>query len=190
MLQGYIPKEDIYDNFVSLDSATSKKTNEIFRSIEQTGNKIGGEENSLFKKTSYTLLDEFVFAFYLESEYALKSSIVTLGADRSSFKLEIKEVDTNLAYQDKNGYLTLLSDAYITVPLKDNCEFAITSEISHQNLTNKKHATTHNEFSKSKKVFLYEKGSVIIKPSQTLLDNLNNPNCQQIGYNIYTQGEK
>jgi CRISPR-associated protein Cmr3 len=192
LLQNYNPKKDIYDHYICIDNSDKKSSSEIFEEVEQTGNKKEPteydkkKENSLFKKTSYRLKDNFSFAFYLESDYALKNSIVTLGADRSSFKLSIEEENSRLNYEDKNGYLTLLSDSYITIPLKENCEFAITSEISYQSLENKKHAYKHNEFKKSNKLFLYEKGSVIINPSDKLLENLNNKNCQQIGYNKYT----
>jgi CRISPR-associated protein Cmr3 len=189
LLKDYNSKVEIYDNFINIKTNEKISSDKIFKPIEKTANKKGGEENSLFKKTSYLLLENFKFAFYLECDYRLKNSIVTLGADRSSFKLEVKEVNDTLAYTDKNGYLTLLSDAYVTVPLKGNCEFAITSEISSQNLKNQKHAHKHNKFEKSTKVFLYEKGSVIIGAKQPLIDNLNNKNLQQIGYNIYTTGE-
>ncbi|MBL0709335.1 MAG: hypothetical protein JJW00_09820 [Sulfurimonas sp.] len=186
LLKDYNPKKDIYDNFVNINSDEKLSSKDIFKAIEQTGNKTGGEDNSLFKKTSYTLKHNFKFAFYLECDYELKNSIISLGADGSKFKLEIKESDKTLYYQDKNGYLTLLSDAYITLPIKEHCEFAITSEISFQSLQNQKHATKTNEFKKSKKIFLYEKGSVFIKPSEELLKNLQNKNCQQVGYNQHT----
>lgn len=186
ILKGYNPKKDIYDNFVEINSDETLSSKDIFVSFEQTGNKKGGEDNSLFKKTSYNLEDDFRFAFYFECEYELKNSIVTLGADRSSFKLTIKEDKSSLHYEDKNGYLTLLSDSYITLPLKENCDFAITSEISYQGLKNQKHAYKQNKFEKTQKVFLYEKGSVILNPTNKLLENLNNKNCQQIGYNKYT----
>lgn len=192
-------EQELYDNFISLDEDKKLSSNDIFEEVVKVGNKIGAEDNSLFKKTSYILKDNFKFAFYLECEHKLVDSIVTLGADRSSFKLELKEDNGLLDYKDNNGYLTLLSDSYIRIPLKDNCEFAITSEISYQNLIGKKSSMTkkdepeknkqNNPFLKSDKVFLYEKGSVIINPNQTLLDNLNNKNLQQIGYNIYTMGE-
>jgi CRISPR-associated protein Cmr3 len=196
LLKGYNPKEDIYDNFVSLKSNKKLSSDDIFQEIEQTGNKKGGEDNSLFKKTSYLLKDDFRFALYIESEYELKDSIVSLGADGSSFYMQAKQSDEKLDYTDKNGYLTLLSDAYITVALKGNCDFAITSEISFKNLINKKSAMTKNQkpeknkqnnpFKKSKKVYLYEKGSVFINPSSDLLENLNNATCQKIGYNTYS----
>jgi len=190
LLKGNNPKQDIYDNFISIDNNKKLKSSDIFKSIEQTGNKIGGEDNSLFKKTSYLLKDDFKFAFYLECEYELKDSIITLGADGSKFKMEVLQNDEKLDYQDKNGYLTLLSDAYISIPIKEYCDFAITSEISYQNLQNKKHSTIKNEFKKSTKIYLYEKGSVFINPEDELITNLNNKNLQQIGYNIYTKGEQ
>ena len=186
LLEGYSPKKDIYDNFVSLKSNKKLSSDDIFQEVEQTGNKKGGEDNSLFKKTSYILKDDFRFALYIESEYELRDSIVSLGADGSNFYMQVKQSDEKLDYADKNGYLTLLSDAYITVALKGNCEFAITSEISYQNLQNKKHVTQKNEFKKSKKVYLYEKGSVFINPEDELINNLNNKNCQKIGYNTYS----
>jgi CRISPR-associated protein Cmr3 len=186
LLKGYNLKQDIYDNFISTDGCKRLRSKHIFKPIEQTGNKIGGEDNSLFKKTSYLLKHNFKFAFYLECEYELKDSIITLGADGSKFKMEVFQSDEKLDYKDKNGYLTLLSDAYITVSLKGNCEFAITSEISYQNLQNKKHSTIKNEFKKSTKIYLYEKGSVFINPEDELINNLNNRNCQKIGYNTYS----
>jgi len=189
LLIGYNPKQDIYDNFICIDSNKKLKSSDIFKPIEQTGNKTGGEDNSLFKKTSYLLKHNFKFAFYLKCEYELKDSIITLGADGSKFKMQVAQSDEKLDYQDKNDYLTLLSDAYIAIPIKEYCDFAITSEITYQNLQNKKHSTIKNEFKKSTKIYLYEKGSVFINPKDELINNLNNKNLQQIGYNIHTIGE-
>lgn len=189
VLKGYKTKIDIYDNFINIATNEKLTSDKIFKPIEKTANKKGGEENSLFKKTSYLLNDNFKFAFYLDCDCDLKNSIITLGADRSSFKMEVKEDNSTLNYEDKKAYRTLISDAYITLSLKDNCDFAISSEISYQNLQNQKHAFKHNEFKKSDKVYLYEKGSVIINPSQALIDDLNNKNLQQIGYNIFTKGK-
>jgi CRISPR-associated protein Cmr3 len=190
-LKNYNAKKDIYDNYICIDNQNTKQCKDIFVEHEQVGNKIGGEENSLFKKTALTLNDGFAFAFYMECDYALINSIVSLGADGSSFKFEVIEDNSNLDYQDSKGYLTLLSDSYINIALKEHCEFAITSEIGFQSLNNKKHASKKNEFTKSKKIYLYEKGSVIINPRPSLIQNLNNATCQQIGYNkyAYTQGK-
>ena len=192
VLQGFNAKIDIYDNFVSLDENKSLQMETVFRTVEQTGNKKGGEENSLFRKVSYVLNDGFAFAFYVEVEVELNDALVTLGADRSSFMMHVQKDDATLNYLDKQGHMTLLSDAYISVNIKENCDFAITSELSHRNLKGKKTATQKYKtvFGKSETLYLYEKGSVFIAPTQTLLDNINNKNLQQIGYNHYTLGEE
>ncbi len=186
LLKNYNPKIDIYDNFVDIQSGKNLSSADIFIPIEQIGNKTGGADNSLFKKTSYKLKGDFQFAFYLECTYELKSSIVSLGADGSSFKLELVKSNETLSYKDKHDHLTLISDSYITLPIKEHCDFAITSEISFRTLINKKHATQHNKFKKSHTLYLYEKGSIFINPSELLIKNLNNLNCQKIGYNQHT----
>lgn len=191
-LDGFSAKVDIYDNFVALEGGEKLTSENIFRAVEQTGNKKGGEENSLFKKTSYLLQNGFKFAFYLDVDFELQDAMVTLGADRSSFMMQVKKDDATLEYTDKQGYMTLLSDTYITLPLKENCEFAVTSEITHRNLKGKKTATLKykNVFEKSQVLYMYEKGSVLIRPTDRLLETIDNPNLQQIGYNIFTKGEE
>ena len=192
ILKNYDPKGgNIYDNFVSIDKGKKLCGNDIFLEVKQIGIKKGGGENSFFKKTSFLLKEDFCFAFYLDIDFNLENSIVKLGADGSEFKMEVVESDEELNYKDKNGYLVLLSDAYITIPLRDNCDFAITSELSYQSLKNKKHIRKHNKFEKSKKIYLYEKGSVIINPSDELIKNLReHKNCRKIGYNIFAEGER
>lgn len=197
ILKGFTSKDDIFDNFESTEGKCFK-TEDIFIQVTQTLNQKKASENSLYKKTSYKLKDGFSFGFYLQSDYELQDAIVTLGADRSSFQMSVEK--TTEILNNQSEHLVLLSDSYITVPLGKNCDFAITSEISYQSLKGQKSSMTKNDdpkknkqnnpFGKSEKVYLYEKGSVIINPSQNLLDNLNNENLQQIGYNIYTfQGE-
>jgi len=189
-LKDYNPKIDVYDNYISLDETQKLSSIKIFESVEQVGNEKGGKENSLFKKSTFLLKDNFSFAFYADIDFELQNSIVALGADGTRFKLEVKETNDNLNYKDKNGYLTLLSDAYITINIKNHCDFAITSEISYRSLINKKHAIKPSKLKKSDTKYLYEKGSIFINPSQELVNDLNNPNLQQIGYNIFTKGEK
>jgi len=191
LLKGYNPKKDIYDNYISIDDETqTKKRTDIFIPIEQIGIKKNSDQEGYFKKTSYLLKDNFEFAFYIELDFELKNSFITLGAEQSMFKMSTQESTQELNYYDKNGYITLLSDTYIDIPIKDNCDFAITSEITFSFL--------ENEFNKNKRVFkkhkkqyfFYEKGSIFIKPTQQLIESINRPNLQKIGYNIFTQGEK
>ncbi|MCT7535970.1 hypothetical protein [Aliarcobacter cryaerophilus] len=197
VLQNFDGKDDIFDNYESLDETLTFKAEEIFKPIEQTLNQKKASENSLFKKTSYLLEEGFTFGFFIECEYELRDSIVTLGADRSSFILKVEKSNETLDYKSK--YLLLLGDSLITLPLNEHCDFAITSEISYKNLMGKKSSMSkssdskknkqNNHFLKSDEIYLYEKGSVIINPSSKLIDNLNNKNLQQIGYNTYTIGE-
>jgi len=163
--------------------------NTIFKAIEQIGNKKGGEDNALFRKTSYLLNDGFTFAFFLETSFELRESIVHLGADRSSFKMTreaLGDSDLDLNYTDPKGYLVLLSDSYIGIHIDNECcTHAITSELSFKHLMNKK-----GEFNTSKAVYFYERGSIFLGQTQKLIDELNNANLQQIGYNKYSQGEQ
>jgi CRISPR-associated protein Cmr3 len=192
LLDGFTPKDSILDNYEQVKNSDSKTSSDIFEYIEQTLNQKNLSENSLFKKTSCNLKDGFVFCFYAELDFELRDSIVTLGSDRSSFAMRVERADTKL--QIHSEHLLLLSDCLITIPLRGNCDFAISSEISYRNLTaikgvQKGRQTDKNSFAKSDTIYLCERGSVIINPSGALIDNLNNKNCQKIGYNIYTLGE-
>ncbi len=185
LLEGYNPKEDIYNNFIPIDNGKPLKTEDIFKEVKQIGNSKNDKEDSLFKKTSYILKDNFKFAFYIESDFELKDAFINLGGEKSTFQMSIIKTDDTLEYRDKNGYLTLLSDAYIDIDIRDNCDFAITSEISFNYLQNKFQENGKKIFDKSPKTrFLYEKGSVFINPTDKLLENLNKPNLQKIGLNI------
>lgn len=186
LLQNYTSKENIFDCFVESKGDVTYTQDDIFSFNEQTMNQKGTNEHSLYKKIACTLKEGFHFGFYLDCNYTLKDAIITLGADRSSFKMTVQE-STEWLHVNAS-YCVLLSDAYITLPLKGNCDFAITSEISYRSLENKKHVSLKNSFQKSRKVYLYEKGSIIINATQTLIEHLNNKNLQKIGYNIYTQG--
>ncbi len=184
-LRDYDPKKDIFDNYRCIQTGRSLRAEDIFEPVVQTGNKKGGADDSLFKKTSYLLKDGFVFSFFIETTFELKGSIVHLGADRGAFKMTVQDAqDNRLDHMDDNGYLVLLSDSYVEAPLDDCCAYAVTSELSFRHLKNKK-----NKFSKSETYYFYEKGSVFIKPTDTLIEQLNSPYLQDIGYNTFTQGE-
>jgi CRISPR-associated protein Cmr3 len=184
LIKEYDPKKDIYDNYISLDNTESKQSSDIFKPVEQIGIKKGGGDDAFYKKTSFVLKDHFKFAFYVELDFDLKSSYITLGGEKSVFKMDVTPSNERLAYQDKNGYLTLLSDAYISLAIKEHCDFAITSEISFRYLENEFNGKKR-KFKKSKNIFLYEKGSVFINPSSELIKNLDNKALQKVGYNTF-----
>ena len=194
LLLNYNPKNDIYDNFISIDNQSNLDQSDIFEEITQVGIKKMGGDDAYFKKSAYSLKNNFKFAFFIESDFELKDSKVSLGADGSIFKMEIKPREERLSYQDKNNYLTLLSDSYIDLDnIKEACEFAITSEINFRYLKNRFNDKKNLEFNKSKKSYnFYEKGSIFINPKRELIDALNNKTIQKIGYNqfSYNQGEK
>lgn len=190
LLENYNPKEDIYDYLTAIDNSETKKIKEVFKPIEQVGNSKFDQENSLYKKTSYSLQDDFKFAFYMESDYELKDAFVFLGGEKSSFKMEVQVTKEHLEYQDEHNYLTLLSDAFIDVSIKENCKFAITSEMSFNYLQNEFNGNKRT-FKKSQKThFLYEKGSVFIEPNEKFLKSLNNKNLQKIGLNHHSYYKK
>ena len=190
----YSSKDNIYDNFISTDHQKTLTQDKIFKEVTQVGIKKMGGDDAYFKQTSYRLKDNFKFAFFVNSDFELKNSKVSLGADGSVFQMEVEPREDILSYQDKNNYLTLLSDCYIDLEkLRDYCDFAITSEINFRYLRNKFDNNGDLEFRKSKHSYnFYEKGSIFINPKQELLEALNNKNIQKIGYNqfSYNQGEQ
>ncbi len=193
LLVDYNPKNDIYDNFISTDNQSNLAQSDIFEEVTQVGIKKMGGDDAYFKKTSYKLKNNFKFAFFIDSDFELQNSKVSLGADGSAFKMEVEPREDILSYQDKNNYLTLLSDSYIELDIRDYCEFAITSEINFKYLQNRFNNNGNLEFHKSKKSYnFYEKGSIFVNPKQELIDALNNTTIQKIGYNqfSYNQGEK
>lgn len=208
----YTTKEEdkLHDHFISLDGGSLLTSEQIFRQFKQVGNQKTArptytyeeeevsprseEDDAYFKRLPYTLAKGFEFGFYLEydeSQITLPDhTIVTLGADRGAFAMRKRtcgEEAKTLSLSAKNtDELILLSDSYIPVPLKECAEFAITSEREIRYVKR-----DGSRFQKSEAYYLYERGSVFVRPSQDLITALNNPNLQKIGFNhyIYTQGE-
>ncbi len=182
-LEGFSEKVDIFDNYVSLDDKEHLKAEDIFEAVELVGNKKGGAENSLFKKTSYRLKKGFCFAFHLDLETELHDDMVVLGADRSTFVLKVSPDHLVPLHQDTQGHLILLGDTYLPEPIDETmCTFALVSTVTHRNIVKKE----RSKLFKSKTLHLYEKGTVFIDPKPALLSALDNAQLQQIGYNTYT----
>ena len=159
------------------------------------------KDNAYFKKVSYTLQKGFAFAFYLDYEepkdFAFpkstpsatftfpKSSIVTLGADRGMFRMQVSSCDDaqSLAFESSQNELVLLSDSYIAMPVEKCAAFAITSEVESRYIKREK----GGKFAKSEMYYLYEKGSVFIDPTKDFIEQLNNENLQNIGFNHHSK---
>jgi len=186
-LEGYNPKEDIYNNFISIDNTQCLKIENIFKQIEQIGISKKDKEDAYFKKISYELKDNFKFAFYVEfnrDDFEFRDDIISLGGERSTFKMEISPTNEWLEYRDKNGYTTLISDCYINLPIRDYSDFAITSDITFKYLENE-FRNKKRVFKKSKNINLYQKGSVFIYPKEDLINHINSfKHLQKIGLNI------
>ena len=185
ILQGYNPKVDIYDGFVSTDNKECLTSSDIFKEVEKIGIKKGGGDDAFFKQSSYLFEDGFAFGCFIESSFELKDSFIKLGADNSIFKMEVKESEDRLEYQDPNGYLVLLSDSYIDKDISNLCDYAITSEINFKYLDNEFKDGGKFKFKKSHSYNFYEKGSIFVNPKDELIEFLNNKHLQKVGYNHF-----
>lgn len=175
---------------------------DVFQEIEQVGNrkeKSEGEkdDNAFYKITAYKFKDNYEFAFILEIDKILKEATILLGGNNSNFKMTVSKTNEDfdssfefLKNDNSDEKLILLSDAYITDDVSKYCDFAVTNEISFQNIKSKI-SKTNQVFEKHEKVFFYEKGSVFFVKKEEK-DNfkkiLDKEQLQIIGYNKYILG--
>jgi len=203
LLKGFSAKEGIKLKLFSKDFSKSVSISEAFKQKEQVGNKklnTAGEsikkdekDNAFFKKKSFFLDDGFLFGFYANVEDGpdlkeLHERIVFLGADRGKFLMRVEECSNTKEPKlptREFDYILLLSDSYIEVPLKENCDFAVTNETSFAFLKTK-FENRKRKFKKSKRYYFYQKGSIIINPKEELLKAIESfENLKQVGYNRY-----
>ena len=210
--------KDITAQIISEDE-TVYAYDEVFIEDEQVGiqKSLTGvtDDNAFFRKLSYKLDLDFSFAFVLElkerERVVLDNAIVTLGAERSQFKMEVhKEDDLCHSYHDKIETiykkekvtkLILLSDSYMEASnetIRSKAQFSITQGVAVRTINSKvskwKGKTEELEkykFSKSITYNFFERGSVFYRPNG-LEELLTNENLQQIGYNqfIIIEGEE
>jgi len=201
---------------IYVDDAEAYKLEEIFKEDTQVGIQKSYQgstkDNAFFKKTSYRLNFGFSFAFVLElkDEENLFDAIVTLGAERSQFKMELSKEDPLCeSYRDKIekfyqsdsiDKLILLSDSYIECnheELLSKVTFAMTESTAIRTINEKMTKRvkdidlTDYKFKKSITYNFFKQGSVFYEP-KALEKLLDNKNLQQIGYNQYIiiKGEK
>ena len=178
-------KDYLFSDFISIDKNQSLKEDNIFEEIEKIGIKKDSDEKGFFKKYSYILKDDFEFAFYVEFEdedFKFEDDIIELGADRSAFKMSVKDCDEWLEFEDEN--LILLSPSYIE-NIRDLSSFAITQDINFRFIKYKR------SFKKSNVYKLYDKGSVFVDYKPELINQINEyKNLQKIGLNIISKEKK
>jgi len=172
-------KDDLFSDFISVDKEKKLNKNKIFEEVEQIGIKKLSDDKGFFKKYSYLLKDNFEFAFYVEFEdkdFVLNDDIVEIGADRSTFKMSVKDTDKWLEFEDK--HLILLSPSYVE-NIRNLTSFAITQDVNFRFIEYKR------KFRKSKVYKLYERGSIFIDYQTALINEINKyKNLQKIGLNI------
>jgi len=189
-LKGFDLKNGIKYKLFSDDFQDTKSLDTILAPREQVGNTKDDEKNGFFKKISYSMEKGYAFTYFVEWNHnfeleKLSQKIVYFGAERSKFLLEvIPATQPNLTgmkkLKEESEHLLLLSDTYIDITLAKECDFALSSEIPFSYLTNHQKGTI-----KSKTYFFYEKGTLIINPSERLKQNIEKQSLQQVGYNKY-----
>lgn len=174
------------------------------------------EKGDFYKKVSYTLDDGFAFAFYIEMELPdrkeFKSRVVTMGGERSTFRMEVTATTENFeeiftketfAHPSKREYpsIVLTSDAYVSPEILDNCDFAITDSVPFRNIATRQENNGNyvrmdkagtkwsNTKKKSELLYLVKRGSIFFIENPEKLkktqDFLENTAFRNIGYNHY-----
>jgi CRISPR-associated protein Cmr3 len=186
-----------HKSFAYTSLAEEKKNySDFFKELESVGIKKSTDretnEDGFFRKKSFYPKNSASFAFVAtfskEMEW-LKESIVTLGADQSSFKLDIefiKEEDdvskrVEDAYEAKNfSRIVLSSETLLTKDAYALCSFILGERKSNRQLVNSRNGK------KSKRYYLLEKGSVLYTEDiEKLEELLKQEHLQNIGINHY-----
>jgi len=191
LLKGFKAKEYKEDELIS----TSKDIlsfDEIFKEVQTVGIKKAkdGESNddSFFQKTSYMLKNNAHFSFYFEvkDELHWENAYVSLGADQSSFILEIKPaIDTfetlfeHTLSSKKISRAILTSETLLSQEAYEMCRFVFASRKTYRQLNSK-------NGQKSKRYYLLERGSVLYTDElNALAAALSQPHLQQVGINKF-----
>ncbi|MCD6432865.1 MAG: hypothetical protein J7L21_02380 [Sulfurimonas sp.] len=189
-----------HQSFAFTSLAKEKKNySNFFKEVQSVGIKKSSDaesnEDGFFRKKSFYPKNSASFAFvatFSEEIKWLKESIVTLGADQSSFKLHIesiKEEDdvskrVEEAYETKNfSRIVLSSETLLTQEAYALCSFILGERKSNRQLVNSRNGK------KSKRYYLLKKGSVLymenIEALAKLEKLLNQEYLQNIGINHY-----
>lgn len=195
--EGYDAKEYIPIKLLSKEDEIT--LDEVFKSQLTVGIKkaINGktEDDAFFLKQSYSF-DKACFALYLESSTDmtfLDSTIVSLGADMSSFMLRIKSTEDTLKnvtqgiFSNKQGFtrMVLLSETLLSPKAYGYCEFILGSRNTQRHLV-KNDNNKNKKYKKSKRYTLLERGTVIYTQEiDNLQTELNQPHLQKVGINQY-----
>ena len=157
----------------------SEKLSDIIKDQVQVGNKKNSEEEGYYKQNLKFMIKDWAFAVELETENELKNEtkFVTLGGEKSIFKIEFTPLDSSQVangmpkFDRQQSYIFCQSDCYLeTSPLQEFASWGITEAVSFRNLratvkdTNK-YASLNvkdaNKLKRTHRLNLLKRGSII-----------------------------
>ena len=198
VFEGFDAKKSDTKAFISTQKLL-KNYSDFFEAVDSVGIKKTedkqSDEDGFFRKRSYYPKERtnasFCFILELSQPLEKKKRVVTLGADQSSFALEIEEdfsknynelfdaVQTNKAY----GRIVLNTQTLLTQEAYGLCSFILGERKSYRQLKG-------NRGEKSKRYYLLERGSVLFSDKLDELEKvLSQAYLQNIGINNYTKIE-
>ncbi len=187
------------------------KYEDVFKEHKQIGIRKkyegGTDDKAYYIQTFYKFHNSFCFAFIVELDKDASFSsqdIVTFGAEQQAFKMEVSEYTEESKqgisveelfnvlipeYEKSNNSdkVVLISDAYTTEDIMQECDFAITETVDFRFLETKTDSgkNYYSKPTKSEKHNLYKKGSVFYGDTDKITCKLDNKQFKDIGYNIY-----
>ena len=195
VIKNFNPKKGLPNTFIfSSDTEKNIAFNDIFKKFIKVGNakdKTDGDEEKFFKQVFYTMEKGFSFAFFAQIDFELNNfnSIVYMGGDNSSFKIEVKQSKKTfqeifINRKSQNDKITLLSDAYVDEEIYDYCEFAITETMDFRTLNISQNGIYKN---RNEKYVMLKRGSVFFTNNKPeLIKKISeNKALEKIGYNIF-----
>ena len=202
--EAYTGKDGMDVCYASLDKSPVLKEEDLFTEDSRIGiakNEKGKSDSSAFyKQISYRLEKGFCFAFEVETEVDLtkyQNRLVQLGADSSSFLLEVEQKEVVYPQLKDDLQVALVSDAYIESAEGLGIRFAVTRirpfRFLHTgNSTDPKDYNTKYKSNRQGRYDLYEAGSVFYFKDKESRDKF----CEyldsfkeftQIGYNQFAK---
>lgn len=193
VLDGFDAKESSVYEFVS-QSENKKNFSDFFEEVHNVGIKKSkdgqAEDDAFFRKKSYYPKDAACFSFVVTFSKEInweKESIVSLGADQSSFRLTVEKTEesfsdmfSTLHKTKKLSRVVLASSTLISQEAYECCYFILGKRQSYRQLVDSKRGK------KSKRYYLLEKGSVLFSEDIEKLENLlNQEHLQNVGINHY-----
>ncbi|HHS92334.1 MAG TPA: hypothetical protein ENK82_03235 [Campylobacterales bacterium] len=193
VLEGYDAKKSKPFEFIS-NTQEKKNYLDFFKELQSVGIKksLTGqtEEDAFFRRKSYYPKDKAYFSFvvtFKEKMDWLEESVVSLGADQSSFKFEIEEIDNDFDdlfsenHQTKAlSRIVLASSTLVSQEAYELCSFVLGERKTYRQLTDTRKGK------KSQRYYLLEKGSVLYSEEIENLEKLlDQKHLQNIGLNHY-----